>query len=257
MNKREMQLLNNFDKTLPDCSELPIAYLFKSIYIKMRRRLWSKYIDNDSRFLWTVSAVSDADGPTANVRNYLEQKNIREILIDVTRLHRIERACEIGCGYGRVIMVLKEFANYVKGFERESHLVEIARTLNPEIEFECVESLTSISHDETYDFVMTCTVLQHLTDSAASKVCEIMKQLAPHGYILCIEKTYPFNIVTSHMNNESHFISRDRQIEIYQKLMHPYKLCEVRNRILEPNYSNPHPGKCMLFASPTVNDIVP
>ena len=63
--------------------------------------------------VWTVGAISDADGPSGNVRNYLEQETIRDILTDLTQERRLARACEIGCGYGRVIMVLKEYADYV------------------------------------------------------------------------------------------------------------------------------------------------
>lgn len=36
---------------------------------------------------------------------------------------------------------------------------------------------------------MTCTVLQHLTDSYASEVCAAIKRLVPKGPVLIIEKT--------------------------------------------------------------------
>lgn len=255
MDYKEYQFLSEKERMLPDVTGLPMKYILKSLLIKVRRKTYGsilkKYLKEDSRLVWTVGAISDADGPSANVRNYLEQKTIRDILTDLTQWRKLARACEIGCGYGRVIMVLKEFADYVKGFEREPHLVEIARSLISEIEFERVESLTCINNTEPYDFVMTCSVLQHLTDAVASDVCQVMKQLVPKGYILCIEKTDPISI-TENTKNGNQFISRNRSVETYQELMRPYELVKVRDRIVEPTYFNPHPGKCMLFVSPVL-----
>jgi trans-aconitate methyltransferase len=146
-------------------------------------------------------------------------------------------------------MVLKEFADSVKGFERERHLVEIARSLLPDIEFECVESLTRIEDKEPYDLVMTCTVLQHLTDADAREICGVMKRLAPEGYILCIEKTEAIN-TTANTEDGTQFISRARSVHAYQDLIQPYELVVVRDRVVEPTYSNPRPGTCMVFTSP-------
>ena len=255
MDYKEYKLLSKRGNNLRDITGLPMRHILESLLIKVRRktygRILKKYVEKENRLLWTVSAISDADGPSANVRNYLEQKTIREVLTDLTQGRKIARACEIGCGYGRVIMVLKEFADYVKGFERETHLVEIASSLIPEIEFERVESLKYIQEREPYDFVMTCAMLQHLTDAFASDVCKIMKQLAPKGYILCIEKTEPISI-TENTENGNQFISRNRSVEAYQELMLPYKLVETRERIVEPTYFNSRPGKCMLFVSPVL-----
>ena len=127
--------------------------------------------------------------------------------------------------------------------------MKIARSLIPEIEFERVESLTCIDKNEMYDFVMTCSVLQHLTDAVASDVCQVMKQLVPKGYVLCIEKTDPISI-TENTKNGNQFLSCNRSVETYQELMRPYELVEARERIVEPTYFNPRPGKCMLFVSP-------
>ena len=246
MNLTEFKLFSEKEQSLPDVSSLPSQYLLKSLLLKVLRKISH---DPKSRMVWTVSAVSDAHDHTATVRNYLDQRTIRQILADLTQKSKIERACEVGCGYGRVIMVLKEFADYVKGFERESHLVEIARTLQPDIEFECVHSLLEITEKVPYDFVMTCTVLQHLTDQEARQVCSVLQKLAPQGHILLIEKTDPFNI-TDNIEDGARFISRARSVETYSEYMLPYNLLMTLDRVVEPTYPNPKPGKCMLFASP-------
>src|SRR2546426_127285 len=106
---------------LPDCTALPATYLARCLLTKAWRRLGRSIALSSRRFVWTATAVSDAnvDIPTAAVRNYLEQKAIRTVLSELTLHQQVSRACEIGCGYGRVIMVLREFAEVVKGFERE------------------------------------------------------------------------------------------------------------------------------------------
>ncbi len=246
MNLVEFRLFSEREKALPDASSLPTLYLLKCLLLKLLRKI---PIKQKARMVWTVSAISDAYEHTAAVRNYLEQKNIREILSEMTRGRKLKRACEMGCGYGRVIMVLKEFADYVKGFEREGHLVEIARSMQPDIEFQCVSSLTEIEEEITYDFVMICSVLQHLTDNEARQVCSVMKKLSPEGRILLIEKTDPFNI-SNNTEDGTKFISRARSVDTYQEYMMPYNLVTIRDLVLEPTYSNRRPGQYMLFASP-------
>ncbi|MGA1870261.1 MAG: class I SAM-dependent methyltransferase [bacterium] len=253
MNEKELRSFTPSERRFPDCTNLPTLYIFKSLFIRIRRLLWGRFLDKNYRIVWTMTAVSDAYGQAANVRNYFERKTIRAILSDINKKHKIIRACEIGCGYGRIIMALKDVVEYVKGFEREPDLVEIARASLPDIAFECVESLTAIHDDKPYDFVMTCTVLQHLTDSYAQEVCSVMKKLAPEGYILIIEKTDSIN-VTANRDNEKQFISRARSVETYEKMVQPFRLVDIRDRIVEPTYSNSHPGKCMLFVSPAITD---
>lgn len=249
MNLKESKFFSTRELEWPDCTGVPASLLMKALWVKLRRKLVGRWADRGTRFVWTTTMVSDAYGPADNVRNYLERRTIRAILADLSRKRPLKRACEIGCGYGRVTMVLKEFAEYVKGFERERHLVDIARALLPEIEFECVDSLTNIEDKTSYDLVMTSTVLQHLTDETAREVCALAKRLTPSGHILCIEKTESVNI-TENAEDGSKFISRARSFEEYERLMHPYTLLEARPRVVEPTYSNPRPGTCMVFASP-------
>lgn len=188
-------------------------------------------------------------GPADNVRNYLERRTIRKILADVGGGRRLGHACEVGCGYGRLIMVLAEFADHVKGFEREPHLVDIGRRLLPGVAFERVDALTAIDDKTSYDFAMTCTVLQHLTDAEAREVCAVLRRLAPEGHVLLIEKTAAIG-TTAGAEDGSQFLSRARSIETYQQMMQPFKLVLHRDRVVEPTYFNPTPGQCMLFASP-------
>ncbi len=251
MNQNERRYFSEKELELYDATSLPLSYLVKSLWVKMRRQTWGRFTDRGARFVWTASAVSDATGPADNVRNYVERENVRSMLKKVVRNYPVNSACEVGCGYGRLTMVLKEFTQKVAGFEREKILVDIAKPLLPAIEFYHVESLDKISElgMQPFDFVMMCTVLQHLTDDFCQKVIEDIKRLAPMGHVLLIEKTEPIAI-TANTKDDTSFISRDRSVETYTMLMNPFKLAATAKRMAEPTYFNPHPGTCMLFKSP-------
>jgi SAM-dependent methyltransferase len=251
MNQNEIKFFKKKELLLPDATALPFGYLTKAIIIKIRRQLWGKWRDRNARIVWTAAGVSDVSGPTDNVRNYLERKTIRSIMREVLPEARIQSACEVGCGYGRLIMVLKEFADRVVGFEREPHLVDMAKTLLPDVEFYQCDSLDRISQmgKGIFDFVMTCTVLQHLPDEFCRSVIEEIKKVAPRGHILLIEKTDSIK-VTENASAADKFISRARPVSIYKDWMLPFTLVKTKERVLENTYDNKSPGTCMLFKAP-------
>lgn len=253
MNENELKYLKARERAMGDATSLPLGYLLKSIWIKIRRRTLGKFLDVNARHVWTVNEVSDAAGPADNVRNYIERRTIRSILSGMAGRYPLQSACEIGCGYGRLTMVLAEFAGKVVGFEREWDLVETARRLLPSISFYRVTSLDKLTGFDKgpFDLVLSCTVLQHLTDSHCRAVIGEMKSLAPRGHILLIEKTDDI-ATTSRFDDGNIFLSRARALEVYEELMRPYELVSVGDRVLEPGYINPHPGKCMLFRSPSL-----
>ena len=117
---------------------------------------------------WTFDDVVDVNYPAFALRTYLEQADVRAYLRRISAGRRIESACEIGCGYGRITVALGEFASRVVGFERQPEFVEEARRLHPNIEIRQVNSLGELPEtDHAFDVVLTFTVLQHLTDAAA------------------------------------------------------------------------------------------
>lgn len=254
MNQNEVHYFSGEELQFYDATTLPVKYLLKSLFVKFRRKLWGKLTDRNARMVWTVTEVSDAIGPADNVRNYLERQTVRSLLSEVAREQTVASACEVGCGYGRLIMVLKEFSSKVVGFEREPHLVSIAHSVLPDVEFCQCDSLDQINKmgKGEFDVVMTCTVLQHLTDDFCQKVLQEIKQLAPKGHVLLIEKTEAIN-VSQNVSEGRSFLSRARTVETYQKWMEPYALVKTTSRVLERTYDNKSPGTCMLFKSPALS----
>ena len=74
------------------------------------------------RKIWTVTDVTDVFGPSAILRSYIEQRDVRAYLqraaaAVAARYPAAPIACavDIGCGYGRLTPVLGEFAPRVIG----------------------------------------------------------------------------------------------------------------------------------------------
>lgn len=255
MNENEVKYFRKKELKLYDATSFPLGYLLKALFIKIRRRIYGKFRDRKARIVWTASSASNATGPEANVRNYTEMQTIHSILRSVHDKYPISTACEVGCGYGRLTMVLGEFSRKIVGFEREEHLLNIAKELSPTVDFYQVESLDNLSGfiKDPFDFAMTCTVLQHLTDDFCRKVLDEIKRLSPKGHILLIEKTEKVGD-TANIKDGNSFISCARPIDTYAKWMSPYKLISTKKRRVEPTYFNQNAGTCMLFRSPLLLD---
>ena len=203
-------------------------------------------MSSGARHVWTVADVANVAGPGANVRNYLEQRGVRRCLEAAAAVKPIKRACDVGCGYGRLTMVLTEFASEVAGFEREPGLMQVASGLVPAVMFRKVESRLSLpATSGSFEFAMTFTVLQHLNDSDAKGTLSEMKRLARGGFVLLTEETDPALV---HGSEESGMFTRGRSEQTYCEWMRPYELILHFAREIEPGYPRNNVGTFMLFA---------
>ncbi len=200
------------------------------------------------RHLWKVPEVSDTGGPAAGLRNYLEQRDVRRCLTAASALCRLRRAADVGCGYGRLTMVLSEFASAVVGFEREPALVAEATRLLPGIAFRSVDTLLALPAPTAgFDFAMTFTVLQHLGDADAKAVVEELKRIASPGSVLLVEETDP-SLVSGDPQNPDAGLTVGRPVEAYADWMRPFELALRFPRQIEPGYPRLDVGTYMLFA---------
>src|SRR5689334_11962306 len=142
---------------------------------------------------WTPADVVDVAGPSALLRNYLEQRDLRHYLDRAAARGAIRRACDVGSGFGRLIPVLAERADEVVGFEREPSLVATAQALLPGMTIVQVDTLSTLpAPDATFDFALTFTVLQHMPDDDAERViAELQRVIAPQASVVLVEETDP------------------------------------------------------------------
>jgi SAM-dependent methyltransferase len=197
---------------------------------------------------WTLRDVVDVDYPAFALRTYLEQAGVRRLLARAAGGRRLEAAAEVGCGYGRLLPVLAEFANRVAGFERQPEFAAEAARLHPAAEISRVTSLANLpARDAAFDVVLTFTVLQHLVDRVAGTVAaEIRRLRAPGGHVLICEETDPAH-VAGDVEDESGICTIGRSAATYEGLFAPLRLLESAPRLIEPTYPRRDVGTYLLF----------
>ena len=200
-----------------------------------------------TRFVFSVDNVAP-QGPVGNAIAYYDRRVIRECLTEITREAKLTRALEVGCGYGRLIMTLSEFAPEVIGVEREQHLVATAKSLLPDVDFRQQDSILALPSipDASIDFAMTFTVLQHMVDDDVRSVLgEIKRVIRPGGWVLLGEKIEPGN-ETDRSDDRTLYLSKHRPVDVYESWMRPFVLASTRPRPAPPAW-NRNSGTVMLF----------
>jgi len=197
---------------------------------------------------WTLRDVVDVDFPAFALRTYLEQAGVRRFLSKAAAGRRLSAAAEVGCGYGRLLPVLGEFAGRVAGFERQREFAAEAARLHPATEVSRVSTLENLpARDGSFDVVLTFTVLQHLVDPVAGRVAaEIRRILAPGGHVLICEETDPGHVWGDTSDPEG-MCTVGRSAETYARLFSPLRLLESAPRVIEPTYPRPDVGTYLLF----------
>jgi SAM-dependent methyltransferase len=174
-------------------------------------------------------------------RTYHEHRQLREILIALPGLCKLHTAVELGCGYGRNLPVLQEFATIVTGVERDTELARIAYRLNPDqiVYSAPITSYASVLKHMEADLVLTFTFLQHLTDKEVEIVTKEISRITKKGsFVVLCEETNPL---------KSHVGCWSRTPEQYHGLLDRFSLILVRDRILEATFPGRISGKFMVF----------
>jgi SAM-dependent methyltransferase len=201
------------------------------------------------RKTWTVTDVTDVFGPSAILRSYLEQRDVRRYLQRAAARTPIACAVDVGCGYGRLTPVLTECASRVIGCEREASLLAIARPLQPAVTFiECPTLATLPLADASAEFVMAFTVLQHMADAHAEAVLGDIRRIAtPRAHLLLVEET-DVTLEAGDPSQPDLGYTRGRAVGWYGDRLPGFTLVETSAREIEPGYPRPDVGTYMFFA---------
>ncbi len=206
---------------------------------------------SSNHVLWQQQHVVDVRDAAFAARTYREHADVRALLRRVTGVERLQSACEVGAGYGRMTVVLTEFAEHVTGLERERHFVEEATRLLPGIKFINVASLTQLPvATESLDLVLTFTVLQHLIDPVVQATSqEILRILKPGGHLLICEESDP-QLRDGDLEDPAGMCTIGRPVMVYQQLFASCELLATQPRRIEPTYPREDVGTYMLFRKP-------
>jgi SAM-dependent methyltransferase len=205
-------------------------------------------MESNPKKKWHFNNVVDVPGPAHIIRAYLEQRDLRAILRLVLDSRPIPTACDIGSGYGRMSLVLSEFAAQVIGFERQPEILQQAKKLIPSVQFRPIEKITTLpANDNAFQLALTFTVLQHLSDSEVKLVAkEIQRLLTPGGHLVICEETDPGH-------HEGEFEKPDdmftigRTTQTYEEIFSPMRFIHTQKRVNEPGYPRPDVGTYMVF----------
>ena len=216
------------EDTVERLSSEHLSSLLRAIGRKVTRRARHS-LGVPGRFIFHSDTLA-GKGLESIIRTYVDHTGLRQFLSDIPGGLKLKRAAELGCGYGRMSLVLAEFADETWGFERETNLVQMAQRLAPQIRFQHADSLASLSEDNgSFDLAMTFTVLMHMTDNDVKSTLAEMKRIVGQGHILLMEKTEPVNVGNSEGDGRA-FISIGRQIPTWEKWMHPWRLLKTQVR---------------------------
>jgi SAM-dependent methyltransferase len=198
---------------------------------------------------WNPAMVSNAPSlEAAAIRNYWEQRLIREAVGVAAERTSVRLAYDVGAGYGRLACVLTEFAKRVVAFERNAGLLGRGRSLNPDVHFIPVETLAQLPADDASgEFAMTFTVLQHLTDRTCEAVMGELKRIVRHGHVLLVEDTDDTQPDRDLPHDETGYC-RHRAVSRYAEGMAPWQLVQTWPRLIEPTHQPRKVGTAMLFA---------
>ena len=185
------------------------------------------------------------------LRTYLEQRDVRELCASLKLALPLASACDIGCGFGRLTPVLTEFAERVVGFERETGLLSVARSLQPSIDFRPIDSLRRLPADRSaFNLGLVFTVLQHVPEPEVRDVIDELRRIvAPDGHLLLCEETDA--TLEAGDRTEAHLgYTCGRPVTTYETWLAPWTLVATRRRSIEPDYPRSDVGTYMLFAGP-------
>jgi len=209
------------------------------------RRLKGRSVQSDAvRHVWHIHDVVDENLPATIQRTYIEHKMLRSILGELEQHWKC--AADIGCGFGRNIPILQEFADKVVGFEREPQFRTIAQSLHPDAVIRNYP-LSPLDDSTRFSFSMCFTFLQHLFEPDAQNILSAAKQFTEGGYMLLVEDTQG-PVLSYDPLKRGDRIYIPRPVETYQTWMMPFKLIKVWPRPIEATFSCPGwAGAFMLF----------
>ena len=128
-----------------------------------------------------------ADEYVQRIYNELQHKPFDRQLLDrfAASLQENGLACDMGCGPGHIARYLHEKGAKVCGIDVSPKMVELARRLNPEIDFSCGDILELDVEDETWAGVAAFYSIIHVPPGEIVRaLLELRRVLRPGGLLL-------------------------------------------------------------------------
>ncbi len=164
--------------------------------------------------------------PEFSARLYYDVSALREPLEEFTP-EQTDRTLEVGCGYGRLTPWIDDLVTQTDAVDPNESAIENATEQYPQINFS-VELAQELPYpDDSFDLIVTWTVLQSIPPDVIHEVTEEMvRVLAPGGVLILAEQVEKPDREITWSWSESE----------YQELFGSLELIESRPRPVEPTF---------------------
>jgi SAM-dependent methyltransferase len=117
---------------------------------------------------------------------YFQQRADTRILTDQPLTGA--RALDVGCGSGRWSRWMRDRGAHVTGIDPTAAMLETAERLSPGVEFRRMSATDLDFPAETFDFVLSVTVIQHLhPEEQVKAVASMCRVLKPGGRLFLLD----------------------------------------------------------------------
>lgn len=142
----------------------------------------------------------------------LEYLTYMSFVAEYIKQQRIESLCDVGCGDGRLINMVKEFVPHVTGIDLSERATAFAKAFNPEVEILC-DDISNLKHQ--YQMVTLVEVLEHISDQQTEDFLRnVSRLLSPDGCLLVTVPTVNVPL------NKKHY--RHYDLQVLEKSLSPH-----------------------------------
>jgi SAM-dependent methyltransferase len=147
------------------------------------------FADREDELLPVVADPGTPDWEKRHVARFQRKAVLRSLRLvpDVAGL----RGLEFGCGTGRWVRLLSGLGADMVGVDISEDVIERNQKLIPEAEFRCADITKDPPEEESYDLVISITVIQHLPYEEQEEVVRVLgESLKSGGVFLMLENIH-------------------------------------------------------------------
>lgn len=134
----------------------------------------------------------------------LDYMTYMSFVVELLRQSLPTSLCDVGCGDGRLLHMVKSFIPQVTGIDLSERATTFARAFNPEVEVLC-GNIADLS--QQYDVVTLVEVLEHISNQQIPEfVRNVARLVTPDGYMIVTVPT------TNVPLNDKHYRHYDVQV---------------------------------------------
>lgn len=204
-------------------------------YLRRLQKTWDQLAINDP--LWAIVSFNDKKNRKWGIEDFfaLGQSDIEGLfvaILDELKLSiKHHKSLDFGCGAGRLTQALCTKFHEVHGVDISQKMIDMANIYNQH-PHKCFYHCNTTDHlmifkDNTFDFILSHLVLQHIAPHMGRKyIREFMRLIKPGGLIVFQIPSHRIRENTKELPYEMHTIHRDNICELI--LNHSCKISYIR-----------------------------